>query len=121
MKEQCEKLVEQIDYMTAELDIHKMEISRQEDVINRQQREINDLKVKLATSLEQLEVWAKAEKYCLWICFFLCKAFNLGQKAALECEFCRQKLIFIIFQWLFLCCMQSYCILLYKLQWYSEW
>ncbi|KAL9980992.1 hypothetical protein ACROYT_G009642 [Oculina patagonica] len=55
MKEQCEKLVGQINYMTAELDIHKMEISRQEDVFNRQQREINDLKVKLATSLEQLE------------------------------------------------------------------
>ncbi|KAJ7333794.1 hypothetical protein OS493_015885 [Desmophyllum pertusum] len=32
-----------------------MEISRQEDVTNRQQKEINDLRVKLATSLEQLE------------------------------------------------------------------
>jgi hypothetical protein len=32
MKGQCDKLVGQIDYLTAELDIHKMEISRQEDV-----------------------------------------------------------------------------------------
>ena len=56
MTEQCDKLVEQIDYLTAELDIHKMEISRQEDIVNRQQREIRDLKVKLATSLEQIEV-----------------------------------------------------------------
>lgn len=56
MKEQCEKLVGQVGYLTAELDIHKMEISRQENVTNRQQKEINDLRVKLATSLEQLEV-----------------------------------------------------------------
>ena len=57
MKEQCHKLVGQTDYLTAELDIHKMEISRQEDVINRQQTELNALKVKLATSLEQIEVY----------------------------------------------------------------
>jgi len=55
MKEQCDRLVGQSDCLTAELDIHKMEISRQEDVINQQETELNALKVKLATSLEQLE------------------------------------------------------------------
>lgn len=58
MKEQCDKLVGQIDCLTAELDIHKMEISRQEDVINHQQTELNALKVKLAASLEQIEVYS---------------------------------------------------------------
>lgn len=76
MKGQCEKLVEQIDYLTTEVDIHKMEISRQEDVINRQQREMNDLKVKLASSLEQIEVLAKSVYfvntiYCFFFCFLL--------------------------------------------------
>jgi len=55
-KEQCEKLVGQNEFLASELDIHKMEISRQEDLINRQQREIHDLKVKLGHALEQMEV-----------------------------------------------------------------
>lgn len=54
-KEHCEKLVEQNDFLVSELDIHKMEISRQGDLINRQHREINDLKVKLSNTLEQME------------------------------------------------------------------
>lgn len=33
-----------------------MEISRQEDLINRQQREMTDLKVKLENALDQMEV-----------------------------------------------------------------
>ena len=71
MKGQCEKLVEQIDYLTTEVDIHKMEISRQEDVINRQQREMNDLKVKLASSLEQIEVLTKSVYFVNTLyCFF---------------------------------------------------
>ena len=60
MKEQCDRLVGQIDCLTTELDIHKMEISRQDDVINQQETELNALKVKLATSLEQLEVCDKS-------------------------------------------------------------
>ena len=63
IKELCEKQVGQIDYLTAQLDLTKMEISRQEDVINRQQREISDLKVKLASSLEQMEVRDKSKEY----------------------------------------------------------
>jgi len=54
-KEQCEKLVGQNEFLASELDIHKMEISRQEDLINRQKREIHDLKVKLGHALEQME------------------------------------------------------------------
>lgn len=52
----CGKLIGQNEFLASELDIHKMEISRQEDLINRQQREITDLKEKLENSLEQMEV-----------------------------------------------------------------
>lgn len=55
LRYQYEKQSGQLDHLTAELDIAKMEISRQEDVIMRQQREMEDLKVKLANSLEQIE------------------------------------------------------------------
>lgn len=55
--EHCGKLIGQNEFLASELDIHKMEISRQEDLINRQQREITDLKEKLENSLEQMEVW----------------------------------------------------------------
>lgn len=54
--EQRERLVEQNDFLASELDIHKMEISRQDNLIDGQQREIHDLKVKLSNALEQMEV-----------------------------------------------------------------
>lgn len=50
------KLVEQRDYLTSDVDLHKMEISRQEHLLCRQQREITDLKLKLQNALEQMEV-----------------------------------------------------------------
>lgn len=50
------KLVEQRDSLTSDVDLHKMEISRQEHLLCRQQREITDLKVKLQSALEQMEV-----------------------------------------------------------------
>ena len=55
--EERERLVEQNDFLASELDIHKMEISRQDNLIDGQQREIHDLKVKLSNALEQMEVW----------------------------------------------------------------
>ena len=54
--EQRERLVEQNDFLASELDIHKMEISRQDNLIDGQKREIHDLKVKLSNALEQMEV-----------------------------------------------------------------
>ena len=54
--EQRERLVEQNDFLASELDIHKMEISRQDNLIDGQRREIHDLKVKLSNALEQMEV-----------------------------------------------------------------
>lgn len=50
------KLVEQREYLTSDVDLHKMEISRQEHLLCRQQREITDLKLKLQNALEQMEV-----------------------------------------------------------------
>ncbi|XP_074637072.1 uncharacterized protein LOC141895197 isoform X2 [Acropora palmata] len=49
------KLVEQRDCLTSDVDLHKMEISRQEHLLCRQQREITDLKLKLQNALEQME------------------------------------------------------------------
>lgn len=54
--ERRERLVEQNDFLASELDIHKMEISRQDNLIDGQKREIHDLKVKLSNALEQMEV-----------------------------------------------------------------
>lgn len=50
--------MEQRDYLKSDVDVHKMEISRQEHLICRQQRDINDLTVKLENALEQMEVWS---------------------------------------------------------------
>ena len=50
------KIVEQREYLTSDVDLHKMEISRQEHLLCRQQREITDLKLKLQNALEQMEV-----------------------------------------------------------------
>lgn len=55
LKERCEKLGEQRDFLASDQDLHKMEISRQEHLINRQQQEITDLKVKLENTVEQME------------------------------------------------------------------
>ena len=52
------KIVEQREYLTSDVDLHKMEISRQEHLLCRQQREITDLKLKLQNALEQMEVWS---------------------------------------------------------------
>ena len=71
LRDQYEKQSGKLNHLTAEIDIAKMEISRQKDVIIRQQREMEDLRVKLANSMEQIEVRHKSREPSFQVKYFL--------------------------------------------------
>lgn len=70
LRDQYEKQSGQLNHLTAEIDTAKMEISRQKDVIIRQQREMEDLRVKLANSMEQIEVRHKSREPSFQVKYF---------------------------------------------------
>ena len=70
LRDQYEKQSGQLNHLTAEIDTAKMEISRQKDVIIRQQREMEDLRVKLANSMEQIEVHHKSREPSFQVKYF---------------------------------------------------